>query len=98
MENDGIFLIKGGDLIVLRQTPYQSEDLLQKALADFPAVLAGGTTATGGTNDLLLVRREMGIPKSEATGSSFSVDHLFLDSQGVPVVVEVKRATDTRIR
>ena len=35
MENDGIFLIKGGELVVLQHTPYESEDLLQKALADF---------------------------------------------------------------
>ena len=27
-----------------------------------------------------------------------SLDHLFLDSQAVPVLVEVKRSTDTRIR
>src|SRR6185312_796656 len=28
----------------------------------------------------------------------WSLDHLFLDEEGVPMLVEVKRSTDTRIR
>ncbi len=42
--SDGIFLIQGHDLTVLTEAPYETEDVLQKALADFPAVLAGGAT------------------------------------------------------
>jgi hypothetical protein len=94
----GIFLIRGGDLVVLDRRAYDSEDLLQAALAEFPAVLAGGTTAAGDSPRLLLVRREMGVPSAEGGSATWSLDHRFVDSEGVPVVVEVKRSTDTRIR
>ena len=40
----------------------------------------------------------MGVPGSEGGGAVWSVDHLFLDADGVPVIVEVKRSSDTRIR
>ena len=80
---------------MLAPQPYESEALLQKALALYPVVLDGSTT-TGQTR-LLLVKQEMGIPMSAGADDSLSLDHLFLDTQGVPVIVEVKRASDTRI-
>jgi len=98
VSSDGIFLIQGANLTVLVETPYETEDVLQKALADFPAVLAGGATTGEGERRLLLIRREKGIPTAAARSSVFSLDHLFVDSTGVPVVVEVKRSSDTRIR
>jgi hypothetical protein len=97
-DTDGIFLIDGADLTVLVETPYESEDVLQKALADFPAVLAGGATTGKSERKLLLIRREKGIPTAAAGSAIFSLDHLFVDPAGVPVVVEVKRSSDTRIR
>jgi hypothetical protein len=40
----------------------------------------------------------MGIPSADGGSNTFSLDHLFVDRDGVPVLVEVKRSTDTRIR
>ena len=37
-------------------------------------------------------------PLEEEGGDQFSVDHLFLDQDGVPTLVEVKRSSDHRIR
>lgn len=80
--------------MLITPAPYDSEDVLQSALADYPQVIAGQSTDdVGGTHPLVLVAREIGIP-----GTAFSLDHLFLDAEGVPVLVEVKRASDTRIR
>lgn len=99
MSNDGIFLIgNDGELSVLRETPYENEYLLQRALARYPAVLAGCATSGHTSGKLLLIRREMGVPSSDTAPSTWSLDHLFIDDQGVPVVVEVKRSSDTRIR
>ncbi len=98
MAEDAIFVVRDGELVLLERTPYASEDLLQRALAAFPAVLAGGTTATSEPGPLLLVRREMPIPKTDGGANVWSIDHLFLDPAGVPVLVEVKRSTDTRVR
>ncbi len=98
VDGDGIFLLNGNKLEVVHQQPYESEDVLQKALADHPEVLAGPTTAGDGEAKLLLVRREMAVPVEAGGVATFSLDHLFLDADGVPVVVEVKRSSDTRIR
>jgi hypothetical protein len=92
--DQAIFLLDGASLTPLRQTPYDDEPLLQKALADYPELLAGPATS-GDTGRLLLVRREMPVPGG---ASGLSLDHLFLDSEGVPVLVEVKRSSDTRSR
>jgi hypothetical protein len=40
----------------------------------------------------------MSVPGEEAGNGRWSLDHLFLDQDGIPTLVEVKRSTDTRIR
>ena len=99
MSTEGVLFLKlEGKLVVLRQEPYDSEELLQRALADFSDVLAGSSTAGGTPRPLLVVRRAMGVPKAEGAGATWSLDHLFVDSAGVPVVVECKRSSDTETR
>jgi len=44
------------------------------------------------------VRREASLALKEGEGGWFSADHLFLDQDGVPTLVKVKRSSDTRIR
>jgi hypothetical protein len=44
------------------------------------------------------VAREIALPGEERGVTSFALDHLLLDQDGVPILVEVKRLTDTRIR
>lgn len=78
----------------LEQADYDSEDLLQRLLADHPDLIA----AALGVEALLLIRREAGMPDAEGGVDRWSLDHLFLDAAGVPVLVEVKRACDTRNR
>jgi len=46
----------------------------------------------------LLVAREASLASEEDGAGRWSVDHLFLDQDAVPTIVEVKRTTDTRIR
>jgi hypothetical protein len=40
----------------------------------------------------------MGVPDDLGASDRWSIDHLFLDQDAVPTLVEVKRSTDTRIR
>ena len=47
---------------------------------------------------LYLISREQDVHKDEDAGITFSLDHLLVDDQGVPILVEVKRSIDTRIR
>lgn len=82
-------------LTELRHAPYGSEDILQQLLGEHPAVLG----STAGTDDrLLLIARELPVPDDLAGNGRWALDHLFVDQSGVPVLVEVKRASDPRIR
>jgi hypothetical protein len=90
----GIFLNNGGRLVPLTEARYETEAVLQELIAQHPETLAGDRS--GGS--LLLVRREASVYDAQDVASHGVVDHLFLDADGVPVLVEVKRSTDTRIR
>ena len=46
----------------------------------------------------ILIQREAELSSEEDGASRWSVDHLFLDQDGIPTLVEVKRSSDTRIR
>jgi hypothetical protein len=98
MDGNAIFLRAGDDLVVMAETPYEKEAILQQALAEHPDVIAGPTTAGGDAAQLMLVRREVGVPGTADGPNVWSLDHLFIDGEGVPVIVEVKRSSDTRIR
>src|SRR5688572_21253720 len=87
-----------GQLRVMPEEPYEEEAVLQRALAAFPEVLAGGTTSDGEQRKLVLIDREVGVPKTDMGSAWFSLDHLFVDEWAVPVFVEVKRSSDTRSR
>src|SRR4051812_22806091 len=95
----GIYLIKdNGELVEMRQTAYDSEDLLQELLANYPSVLAGDESGRREPRRWLLITREAPVPGEEGGSGRWSADHLFLDQDGIPTIVEVKRASDTRIR
>lgn len=82
-------------LTELNRADYESEDLFQRLLGDHPAMLR---LAGGPEGKLLLIRREQPVPDAANGSDRWSLDHLFLDRQGVPVLVEVKQASDTRAR
>jgi hypothetical protein len=98
--NDGaIFILQDdGRLVEMHELPYNSEDLLQALLADHPKLLAGEQMDRTAPRRWLLVKREAGVPARADGPDHWSMDHLFLDQDAVPTIVEVKRATDTRIR
>jgi len=95
---DAIFLVReDNQLLRLKSERYDSEDLLQGLLERFPDLLVSGGSSSGGGR-LLLIEREAAVPDQEEGAGRWSVDHLFVDEEGVPTLVEVKRSTDTRIR
>jgi hypothetical protein len=95
----GIYLIQSDDqLVEMTEQAYDSEDLLQVLLAKYPSILAGDQVNASAPRRWLLVRREFGVPAREGGGSWWSLDHLFLDQDGIPTLVEVKRSTNTQIR
>jgi hypothetical protein len=96
----GVFLLSDNNntLVSLEAAHFVSEDDFQVLLAKFPELLAGDQIDPSNPRRWVLVRREAAIPSEENSGGRWSLDHLFLDQDGVPTLVEVKRQTDTRIR
>ncbi len=82
----------------MHETKYDSESLLQELLADYPDLLAGDQIDLEEPRRWLLVSREMAVPGEEDGAGRWSLDHLFLDQDAIPTLVEVKRSSDTRIR
>ncbi|MGV8124993.1 MAG: hypothetical protein AB2L14_35035 [Candidatus Xenobiia bacterium LiM19] len=94
-----IYLIKDDSrLVEMKEEPYNSEDLLQELLERYPNLLAGDQMDNDSPRRWLLVKREISLASEEEGSGRWSVDHLFLDQDGIPTLVEVKRSTDTRIR
>ena len=100
MHKSKIFLVgdENGNLVELEETDYVKESTLQKLLADYPDLLPGDQIDPENPRRWLMVAREMGVPGSESETGRWSLDHLFLDQEGVPTFVECKRAADTRSR
>jgi hypothetical protein len=82
----------------MEEAPYDSEELLQKLLANHPDLLAGDQIDAEDPRRWLLVSREMAVPGEQDGAGRWSLDHLFLDQDAIPTLVEVKRSSDTRIR
>lgn len=100
MKEGKIFLIGDGDdnLIPMVETAYTAEEVLQVLLTQYPDLLPGDQIDPEAPRRWLLVAREMGVPGAEHETGRWSLDHLFLDQDGIPTFVECKRATDTRTR
>lgn len=95
----GIFLIQtDGKLVEMKEALYESEDVFQTVLADYPTLLAGDQIDSQKPRRWLLIAREVSVPAEESGAGQWSLDHLFIDQDGIPTLVEVKRSTDTRIR
>ncbi|MCA9293219.1 MAG: hypothetical protein KDA20_05340 [Phycisphaerales bacterium] len=94
-----IYLLnEGSDLVSLEEAPYDSERLLQEMLAEHPDILAGEQINGDEPRRWLLITREMAVPDEEDGPSRWSLDHLFLDQDAVPTLIEVKRGSNTDVR
>lgn len=87
-----------GELVGMNERGYDSEALLQGYLARHHDLLAGDQIDGNAPRRWLLVSQEMSLASEEDGSGRWAVDHLFLDQDAVPTIVEVKRSSDTRIR
>jgi hypothetical protein len=93
----GVFVVdRDNKLHELPERSPETEDYLQRLLADFPKLISGGLIDPESPRRWLLVTRELPLADSPASTGRWSVDHLLID--GIPTFVEVKRSSDTRIR
>jgi hypothetical protein len=94
----GIYLLGEGGLVELTEESVDREDALQGDLASYPRLLAGEQMDPDSPRRWALVAREAAVPDKEGGSQRWSADHLFVDQDAIPTIVEVKRGADTRIR
>jgi len=80
----------------MKEDFFPLESVLQEIVEKNPNLLSRDWD--GDPREVYLVQREQEVYAPEDDGNSFSLDHLLVDSEGIPILVEVKRSTDTRIR
>jgi hypothetical protein len=94
-----IYLLDADEqLVPMQEAPYDSEALLQRLLADHSSLLAGDQMNSTAPRRWLLIDREFGVPDEQDSANRWSLDHLFIDQDAIPTLVEVKRSSDTRLR
>ena len=96
---ESIFLLNNDcKLIEMNESGYITEDHLQELLANYPDLISGSQINPDRPRRWLLISREFGVPDELNANDRWSLDNLFIDQDGIPTLVEVKRSTDTRIR
>jgi hypothetical protein len=98
-ERSGVFLLQGSNsLVAMEPGQFASEDDFQRLLSRFPELLVGDQVDPQSPRRWILVKREQSISTGEIGASVWSIDHVFLDQDGIPTLVEIKRQSDSRIR
>lgn len=87
-----------GELEAMVEQPFALEGDLQELLAKYPDLLDGEQVRPDDPRRWILISREMGIAERPHESSRWSLDHLLVDQDAVPTLVEVKRSSNTEIR
>lgn len=95
MKRAEIFMLDGEKLSSVKQSLFDLESTFQEIVEKHPQLL---NSITNSPYSPVLIKRESGIADKNSTSNRWSIDHLFVDTDGVPILVEIKRAQDTRLR
>ena len=82
----------------LEEEPFSSEDQLQALIANHPELLDGKQVRPDDPRRWLLITREKGIADQPDAPDRWAVDHLIVDQDAVPTLVEVKRGANPELR
>lgn len=96
--SDKIYLIKDNKPITLEEKEYEQEIVLQELLGKYPDILAGEQMNPENPRRWILVTSELHLVSKDAGNTNFYLDHLFLDQDGVPTLVEDKIISNHQIR
>lgn len=98
-ERSGVFMLQGTDsLVPMEPAEFATENDFQRLLSRFPELLVGDQIDPVNPRRWVLVGREHPVSTGEAGASLWSIDHVFLDQDGIPTLCEIKRQSDSRIR
>ena len=82
----------------LEERRFEQEEHLQALIADHPDLLAGEQIRPEDPRRWILITREQGIAETPDSASIWAVDHLLIDQDAIPTLVEVKRGESRRTR
>lgn len=82
----------------LEEEPFSSEDQLQALIANYPELLDGKQVRPDDPRRWLLITREKGIADQPDAPDRWAVDHLIIDQDAVPTLVEVKLGANSELR
>ncbi len=88
----------GGKLASVDAQAYDQETELQLYLERHPNLIPGDQIDPNSPRKWLLVKREMPVYGSQPGSRNWSLDHLFLDQDGRPTLVECKLSGNPEIR
>ena len=74
------------------------EDELQALIAEHPELLDGEQMRPGDPRRWILITREQGIAETADSPFRWALDHLIIDQDATPTLVEVKRGSNPEIR
>lgn len=95
---DHIFIVNENQLVELNESYFINEKQFQELIEKYPKLISGNLIDPDNPRRWILVSREMRIPCEKGGGSYWSLDHLLIDQDGIPTLIEVKRNIDPRIR
>lgn len=87
-----------GELAPLYEKPFSNEDELQALVASYPELLDGEQMRPDDPRRWIIITREKGISERPDENARWSLDHLIIDQNAVPTLVEVKRGSNPEIR
>lgn len=91
-------LNESGRLEPMQEEPFAAEDKLQELVADNPRLLSGEQMNPANPRRFILIGREQGIADIIGGGHRWSLDHLLIDQDAIPTLVEAKRQANSEIR
>ncbi|MDJ1176153.1 hypothetical protein [Roseofilum capinflatum] len=95
----GIYLIQDEDhLVEMMEQSYDSEERLQELIEKYPNLLAGDQIDRATPRRWLGITREITSTLDEEDDNSWSLDHLFVDQDGIPTLVAVQGEDSKRSR
>lgn len=89
---------EAGSLEPLEEERFSSEETLQELIAQHPELLDGEQMRPDDPRRWILVSREQGIAEELGGAARWSLDHLLIDQDAVPTLVEVKRGANSEVR
>lgn len=87
-----------GRLEPMQESDFDIEDTLQELVAKHLVLLSGEQITPGVPRRWILIDREQGIPDIEGGSNRWALDHLLIDQDAIPTLVETKLAGNPEIR